>query len=133
VQSYAAKADGHRVRVRARATARVRARVRVRVRVRVRDTNPNPYPNPNPNPNPNQAYGHSEGFGRLQGALVLAQYVGGFGGVALTALLRERTRSYLAPFALFPVLALAMCAHCYAVSWGGSRGSSGSGGVAVVR
>ena len=73
-----------------------------------------------------KAYGHSEGFGRLQGALVLAQYVGGFGGVTLTALLRERTHSYLAPFALFPVLALAMCAHCYAVSWGGSRCSGSS-------
>ena len=68
-----------------------------------------------------KTYGRREGFGRLQGALVLAQYVGGFGGVTLTALLRERTQSYLAPFALFPVLALMMCGHCYAISWGGSR------------
>ena len=68
-----------------------------------------------------KAYGRREGFGRLQGALVLAQYVGGFCGVTLTALLRERTQSYLAPFALFPVLALIMCGHCYSISWGGSR------------
>jgi len=61
---------------------------------------------------------------------VLAQYVGGFGGVTLTALLRERTASYLAPFALFPALALALCAHCYAVSWGGSRCGGGSSGSA---
>ena len=74
-----------------------------------------------------QAYGRREGFGRLQGALVLAQYVGGFGGVTLTALLRERTQSYLAPFALFPVLALIMCGHCYFISWGGSRCGRSSG------
>ena len=72
-----------------------------------------------------KTYGGREGFGRLQGALVLAQYIGGFGGVTLTALLRERTQSYLAPFALFPALALMMCAHCYAISWGGSGRSGG--------
>ena len=59
-----------------------------------------------------RAYGHRDGFGRLQGALVCAQYVGSFLGITLTALLREATGSYLAPFALFPALAALVCLHC---------------------
>ena len=57
-------------------------------------------------------YGHREGFGRLQGALVCAQYVGSFLGITVTALLREMTGSYLAPFSLFPALAALVCLHC---------------------
>ena len=57
-------------------------------------------------------YGHREGFGRLQGALVCAQYVGSFLGITVTALLREVTGSYLGAFALFPALAALVCLHC---------------------
>ena len=73
-----------------------------------------------------KAYGGREGFGRLQGALVLAQYVGSFLGITLTARLREATGSYLAPFALFPVLAAMVCGHCCCLGWGGAQPGEGS-------
>ena len=60
-------------------------------------------------------YGQSADFSTLQSALAVAQYLGSFLGVLVTAQLREATGSYVAPFSLFPLLGLLICGHCWCV------------------
>lgn len=76
-----------------------------------------------------QLYGRADGFALLQSGLAVAQYVGSFLGVLLTAQLREATSSFVAPFAIFPALGALVTAHCWRVY--GEHGAGLAGGTSL--
>ena len=57
-------------------------------------------------------YGHLDSFSQLQSYLAVCQYAGSFSGVALTALIREATGSFVRPFCILTLLSLLACCHC---------------------
>ena len=75
-----------------------------------------------------QLFGTIDDFSRLQGFLVLWQYIGSFLGVVVTATLREATGSYAAAFAAFPPMALLVCAHNATIDSTAARGVSAPSG-----
>lgn len=71
-----------------------------------------------------------DGFNLIQSVLAVTQYVGSFLGVIVTAQLRQATHSFVAPFAVFPVLGTLVTAHCcrvYAREGGSWEGGGGGG------
>jgi len=60
-------------------------------------------------------YGQIDGFPKLQSSLAVAQYLGSFCGVLVTAQLRQATGSFVRGWAILVLLGLLVCVHCWRV------------------